>query len=155
MQKNFFGRVNIDSNKAYLPDGMVRDIEAECKNYDALIEAHGGIDIQLLGIGHNGHIGFNEPGDVFEASTWCVTLDERTIDANARFFDSHADVPRRAITMGIKTIMSARKILLAASGGEKSEILKKSLYGPITPKVPASILQLHPDVTVVTDSVVL
>lgn len=148
MNSHLFSKVNIDRKKTHLPDGNAGDMEKECKRYDEMIEGCG-IDLQLLGIGNNGHIGFNEPGPVFEKNTHCVTLDEGTIRANSRFFDDPRDVPRQAVTMGIKTIMLARKVLLVANGEAKKGILEKSLYGPITPMVPASVLQLHPDLTVV------
>ncbi len=149
MNDNLFNHVNIDKNKTYVPCGTCEDVEAECTAYDNLVESLGGTDIQLLGIGHDGHIGFNEPDDCFTAPTHRVELDPQTIEANARFFASIDDVPRSAITMGMKSIMCAKKVLLIASGKDKQEILKKSLYGPITPSVPASILQVHPDLTVI------
>ncbi|MCL2409763.1 MAG: glucosamine-6-phosphate deaminase [Oscillospiraceae bacterium] len=149
MNEQLFNKVNIDRAKAHVPNGTAGDIALECRRYEALITAAGGIDLQLLGIGNNGHIGFNEPSSAFEKDTHCVELDEETIIANARFFDNPDDVPRRAITMGIGTIMQAKKILLVANGEKKKEILQKALYGPITPMVPASILQLHPDLTVI------
>lgn len=149
MNEHLFSKVNIDRARAHLPDAGAEDIEGECKRYEEKIAASGGIDLQLLGLGNNGHIGFNEPGAFFEKHTHCVELDERTILANARFFDDPQAVPRKAVTMGIGTIMSARKILLVANGAGKKGILKEALHGPITPKVPASILQLHPDLTVV------
>ncbi|ANX01893.1 glucosamine-6-phosphate deaminase [Thermoclostridium stercorarium subsp. leptospartum DSM 9219] len=150
MNKHLFSRVNINMANTHLPDGKAKDIDAECRRYDDLIESVGGIDLQLLGIGHNGHIGFNEPSDEFIPGTHCVSLSESTINANSRFFKSRDEVPRKAITMGIKAIMQARKVLLIASGEDKKEILKKALFGPITPQVPASILQLHKDLTVIT-----
>ena len=149
MNTNLFSKINVPMEKTNVPNGCADDLEAEGKRYDELIESLGGIDIQLLGIGLDGHIGFNEPEDVFTAGTHSVTLDQSTIDANARFFESIDDVPRKAITMGMKAIMQAKKVLLIANGANKKEILEKSLYGPITPFVPASILQLHPDVTII------
>ncbi|HHV50627.1 MAG TPA: glucosamine-6-phosphate deaminase [Clostridiales bacterium] len=149
MDVNLFNHVNIDKANTHVPSGTASDFNQECKRYDQLIEGLGGIDLQLLGIGHNGHIGFNEPEDFFEKGTHLVDLKQSTIDANSRFFERKEDVPRQAITMGIKTIMSAKKVLLIASGADKKEILEKALYGPITPQVPASILQLHNDLTVV------
>ena len=151
MHKNFFDSVNIPDERINLPDGAQLDAERECKRYDAAIKAAGGIDLQLLGMGLNGHIGFNEPGDAFEKETHCVDLTESTIRANSRFFESMDEVPKQAYTMGIGNIMAAKKILLVATGTSKAEALYNSLYGPITPKVPASILQLHPDLTVVAD----
>lgn len=151
MNKHFFSRVNVPYENTHLPNGMEIDIEKECIRYEKLIESVGGVDLQLLGLGHNGHIGFNEPCDVFEKDTHCVELQESTIQANKRFFESIDDVPRKAYTMGIGTIMRARKILVVVNGKEKAEIVKKAFFGPVTPKVPASVLQLHPDVTVVGD----
>lgn len=151
MRDNLFDRVNIEASNTYLPDGLAEDSEAECERYEKLIQKLGGIDLQLLGMGHNGHIGFNEPGEAFEPAAHCVDLQESTIEANKRFFASADEVPRQAYSMGIGTIMKAKKILLVVSGKDKAEILKKALCGPVTPKVPASILQMHPDVTVVAD----
>ena len=149
MEEHFFKRVNLSRGNTYLPDGTASDFAEECRRYDERIESLGGIDLQLLGIGHNGHIGFNEPSDHFTGQTFCVQLKESTIEANTRFFESRDQVPRRAITMGMKSIMQARKIVLIASGEDKKEILNRALFGPITPEVPASLLQLHPDLTVV------
>lgn len=149
MDHNFLLHINIDRNNTHIPNGMADDYEAECARYDKLITDLGGIDLQLLGIGRNGHIGFNEPDISFEKTTHVVELDESTIKANARFFKSIEDVPRKAITMGIKTIMQAKKVLLIANGPDKKDIIEKALHGPVTPDVPASILQFHPDVTVV------
>ena len=152
MNDNLFNHVNIKPENTHLPNGMAADPEAECIAYEQLINSLGGIDMQLLGIGHNGHIGFNEPSDHFVCDTNCITLTARTIEANSRFFDSPDDVPRRALSMGIRTILRAKRILLLITSEEKAEILKKAVYGPVTPQVPASILQLHPDVTVVADA---
>ncbi len=149
MNENLFSKINIDINKTYVPNGCAADLVKEGKDYDALIESLGGTDIQLLGIGLDGHIGFNEPDEFFTKETHPVDLDPSTIEANARFFESIDDVPRRAITMGMGAIMNAKKVLLIANGANKKEIIEKSFFGPITPKVPASILQLHPDVTVI------
>ena len=151
MHDNLFNHVNIDPSRINLPDGTNMDAAAECKRYDEVIHNVGGIDLQLLGIGHDGHIGFNEPGSAFELGTHCVDLTQETIEANKRFFDSIDDVPRQAYTMGIKTIMQARKVLLVASGKDKAEIVKKAFFGPVTPMVPASILQMHPDFILVGD----
>ena len=151
MNANLFDHVNIDKNKTYVPNGLEEDSDKACADYNEIIRSVGGIDIQLLGIGGNGHIGFNEPGEAFEKETHCVDLTESTIKANARFFESMYEVPKQAYTMGIKNIMAAKKILLVATGSAKADALYKSLYGPITPNVPASILQLHQDVTVVAD----
>lgn len=149
MNNNLFKYINIDINNTYVPNGCATDVEAECKAYDALIEKLGGIDLQLLGIGYDGHIGFNEPDTYFEKATHKVTLDESTIEANSRFFASRDDVPTQAITMGMGGIMSAKKVLLIANGKGKRDIVEKAFFGPITPSVPASILQLHPDLTVI------
>jgi len=152
MRENLFNHINIGSDVIDLPNGEATDPLAECARYEAAIAASGGIDLQLLGIGENGHIGFNEPAESFSAATHCVSLTDSTIQANARFFASADEVPKRALTMGIKTIMQARKILLVANSAKKSEILLRSLTGDITPLVPASALQLHPNVTVVIDA---
>lgn len=149
MEDNFFNHVNIDKTKTFVPNGNAENLDEEGKRYDQLISDLGGIDLQLLGIGHNGHIGFNEPDHEFEKMTHVVDLVETTIEANARFFDSIDDVPKQAVSMGIKSIMQAKKILLIVNGNDKFEILKESLTGPITPHVPASVLQLHADLTVV------
>ena len=151
MHKHLFDHVNIDPANTHLPNGIAEDPQEECIRYENQIKSMGGVDLQLLGMGHNGHIGFNEPGAAFEKETHCVDLTESTIKANARFFETMDDVPKQAYTMGIKNIMTAKKILLVATGEAKADALYKSLYGPITPNVPASILQLHPDVTVVAD----
>ena len=151
MHDNLFNHVNIDPSRINLPDGTNLDAAAECARYDEVIHNVGGIDLQLLGIGHDGHIGFNEPGAAFELGTHCVSLTQETIEANKRFFESIDDVPRQAYTMGIKTIMQARKVLLVASGKDKAAIVKKAFFGPVTPEVPASILQMHPDFILVGD----
>ena len=151
MNENFFRKVNIQPDHTHLPDGMVKDLEAEGHRYDALIQQNGGIDLQVLGIGQNAHIGFNEPDVKFEARTHCVALDEETIRANSRFFESPDEVPRDAISMGIKTIMMARRILLLANGTSKAEAVRKAVCGSVRPEAPASILQLHRDVTVILD----
>lgn len=152
MNDNLFNHVNIDKARTHVPNGEVADAEEECGNYEALIKSLGGVDLQLLGLGHNGHIGFNEPADQFAKVTNCVDLQESTIEANKRFFASIDDVPRQAYTMGIGTIMAARKILVVVSGADKAAIVKKAFTGPVTPRVPASILQMHSDVTVVCDA---
>lgn len=149
MDTNLFSKININREKTYVPSGVASNLVKEGEEYDKLIESLGGIDLQLLGIGLDGHIGFNEPDSVFTAQTHPVKLDESTIEANARFFASKDDVPREAITMGMMSIMQAKKILLIANGQNKKEILEKSFSGPVDPMVPASILQLHPDVTVI------
>ncbi len=155
MHHNFFDHINLPETSSYLPNGMEPDSEKACREYNDIIRKVGGIDLQLLGLGHNGHIGFNEPGDAFEQETHCVDLTSSTIEANKRFFEKEEDVPRQAYTMGIKTIMQARKVLLVVSGESKAQILRDSFYGPVTPAVPASILQLHNDVSVVADEAAL
>lgn len=155
MNENLFSKVNINKDRTYLPDGTIEDSDEACRAYNAVLHLVGGADIQLLGLGHNGHIGFNEPAAVFEKETHCVTLSERTIQANRRFFASEEDVPRQAYTMGIKTILSARHILLVVSGEDKADALKATLFGPVTPEVPGSVLQLHSHVTVVADEAAL
>ena len=149
MNDNLFNHVNIDKSRTHVPNGMEPDSEKACVDYEAIVKSYGGVDLQLLGLGHNGHIGFNEPADEFPKLTHCVDLQESTIEANKRFFASIDDVPKQAYTMGIGTIMAAKKILLIASGKDKAEIIKKAFLGPIKPEVPASILQLHPDVTII------
>ena len=149
MNDNLFNHVNIDISKTYVPNGCASDLKKEGEAYDKLIKDLGGIDLQLLGIGLDGHIGFNEPDDVFVKETHEVVLDESTIEANARFFDDINDVPKTAITMGMMSIMQAKKVLLVANGAAKKDIVEKAFFGPVDPKVPASILQLHPDVTVI------
>lgn len=151
MFTNLFDHINIKKGNVHIPSGISEDVNKECTEYDRAIENMGGIDLQLLGVGHNGHIGFNEPDDEFIAPTHVVDLTQKTIDANSRFFDSPDDVPKQAVTMGMKSIMFAKKILFIAIGEEKAEIVSKMINGKITPKVPASILQLHPDITVVLD----
>ena len=151
MKANLFNHININFENLDIPNGENPDAEAECARYEAAIKALGGQDLQLLGMGHNGHIGFNEPADEFVKDTHCVDLAESTIQANKRFFEKVEDVPTQAYTMGINTIMQAKKILVVVSGADKAEIVKKAFFGPITPQVPASILQLHADVTVVVD----
>ena len=155
MNDNLFDHVNIDKENTHVPNGMIEDSEKECADYEALIASLGGQDLQLLGLGHNGHIGFNEPADDFAKTTHCVYLQESTIEANKRFFASIDDVPRQAYTMGIGTIMKAKKIVVVVSGADKADIVEKAFFGPVTPHVPASILQMHPDVTVVGDEAAL
>jgi len=149
MNTNLFDHVNIRKEFTYVPDGLTKDPDAECAAYDQCIEDLGGIDLQVLGMGLNGHVGFNEPDDHFPVGTHLVTLEESTIVANSRFFASKEEVPTQAISMGLKGIMTAKKIVMIVHGKAKEETLMKALYGPVTPQVPASILQLHPDVTVV------
>ena len=151
MKTNLFNHIDIKEENIHIPNGKVGDARAECRRYENRIQAAGGIDLQMLGVGQNGHIGFNEPDDSFEALTHLVALDEDTIKANARFFNSINEVPTKALTMGIKTILDSKKILLLASGENKAEAVNKMIKGKITPQVPASALQLHPDVIVITD----
>lgn len=155
MNSNLFDQVNIDKQNTNVPNGLATDAEAECDRYNKLIRQLGGIDLQLLGIGHNGHIGFNEPEEAFEKETHLVTLTESTIEANARLFDKQEEVPRYAFTMGIKSIMQAKKILIIASGEDKAQIMRDAFFGPVTPKIPASILQIHNDLTIVADEAAL
>ena len=151
MYNNLFKHININMENTNVPDGTEPDSEKECSRYENVSEAYGGVDLQLLGLGHKGHIGFNEPDKDFPRTTHCVDLTQSTIEANKRFFASVDDVPKQAYTMGIGTIMKARKILLVVSGADKAQILHDVLCGPVTPEVPASILQLHSDVIVVAD----
>ncbi len=151
MNHNLFDYVNINPERTFVPNGLEADAEKACEEYNEIIRSVGGIDLQLLGLGHNGHIGFNEPADVFEKDTHCVDLTQSTIDANARFFASMEDVPKQAYTMGIRTIMQAKKIVVVVSGKDKAKIVKEAFFGPVTPKVPASVLQLHPDVVLIGD----
>ncbi len=155
MRHNLFDHVNIQPANTYIPNGMEKDVEKECARYNKIIHKLGGIDLQLLGIGSNGHIGFNEPSDSFAKETHCVDLTNATIQANARFFDSIDEVPKQAYTTGIKNIMNAKHILLIANGENKADALYRSLFGPITPACPASILQLHDDVSIVADEAAL
>lgn len=155
MQTQLFDHVNINVDNTNVPGGMAQDVEAECRRYDEVIASMGGIDIQVLGMGHNGHIGFNEPAEDFPKGTHQVDLAESTIEANARFFENRDMVPRKAVTMGIGSIMQARRILVVVSGEGKADIVEKAFRGPVTPKVPASILQLHPDVILVGDKAAL
>lgn len=151
MNDNLFSHVNINKERTFLPNGMEPDSEKACNEYNEIIHSVGGIDLQLLGLGHNGHIGFNEPSDSFSLETNCVDLTESTINANKRFFASYDDVPKQAYTMGIKTIMQAKTVLVVVSGEDKAKIVKEAFFGPVTPQVPASILQLHKDVIVIAD----
>ena len=151
MRKNLFEHINIDMKNTNLPNGLNANVNEECARYEAVIESLGGIDMQLLGIGHNGHIAFNEPADSFAVNTNCVDLHKSTIEANSRFFAKADDVPKKAYTMGIGTILKAKRILVIASGEGKADIVRKMIKGSVTPGVPASALQLHPDVTVILD----
>ena len=152
MQENLFDHISIKPENTIVPDGLAEDVQAMCEAYERKIEAWGGVDLQLLGIGHDGHIGFNEPCDHFPGMTHEVELTAMTRDANKRFFASLDEVPTAAFTMGIGTVMAAKKIVMVVTGADKHEILMKSFFGPVTPEVPASILQFHPDVTVICDA---
>lgn len=151
MNHQLFDHINLSKERTFIPDGTAENAREACLAYDEKIRSLGGIDLQLLGIGGNGHIGFNEPGDCFIKNTHLVTLTEETRRANARFFSSPAEVPTHAYTMGIGNILSAKRILLLASGSSKAQALFDTVCGPVTPQVPASILQLHPDVTIIGD----
>jgi glucosamine-6-phosphate deaminase len=151
MDNKLFNHINIKPENTHIPNGLAEDTEAECERYDNLLKDLGGADIQILGLGLNGHIGFNEPGEAFVKEARVVDLAETTIKANSRFFVDESQVPRQAITMGIGGIMSAKRILLCVSGRQKSKILREVLLGEIKPGVPGSILQLHPDLVVVAD----
>lgn len=155
MHDNLFDHVNVKPENTHLPDGTKEDSDEECARYEELIRSLGGQDLQLLGLGHNGHIGFNEPDAIFEKATHCVDLQESTIEANKRFFASADDVPKQAYTMGIGTIMQAKKILVVVSGEDKADTVAKAFFGPVTPEVPASILQFHKDVVLVADEAAL
>lgn len=151
MQKNLFDHVDVKPEATHVPDGAAEDGDLACEEYEDSIYEAGGLDLQLLGLGHNGHIGFNEPCDVFPTETHRVELTESTIQANSRLFDSIDEVPREAYTMGIGTIMAAEEILVVANGEGKADIVNRAFFGPVTPQVPASILQFHPNVTVIVD----
>lgn len=151
MNHNFFDHVNIKKENTYIPNGLAEDPYEECRHYNRIIKNLGGIDLQLLGIGSNGHIGFNEPGAVFKRETHLVKLTDSTRQSNARFFSSVNEVPTHALTMGIRNIMLAKKILLLATGEQKAQALYSSFFGPVTPGMPASILQLHNDCIVIAD----
>ena len=155
MQHNLFDHIDVHPECTHVPNGLAEDAEAECARYDAFVRSLGCADLQLLGVGRNGHIGFNEPGQAFELETHVVNLTDRTIEANARFFASKDEVPKRAITMGIKSIMQARQILVVVSGEDKADIVKKAFFGPVEPQVPASILQMHPNVVLCGDKAAL
>ncbi|MDK2807835.1 MAG: glucosamine-6-phosphate deaminase [Clostridiales bacterium] len=155
MHHHFFQYINILPENTYLPDGMDLDASHACAAYNQIMKQLGGIDLQLLGLGLNGHIGFNEPFESFEKETHCVALTDSTIQANARFFASISEVPTHAYTMGIRSIMQAKKIVVLVSGEKKASIVEKAFFGPVTPQIPASILQMHPDVTLIADEAAL
>ncbi|MDK0982859.1 glucosamine-6-phosphate deaminase [Clostridium perfringens] len=151
MNTNLFDHINIDKNNTFVPNGLAENVEEECMAYDSRIQDMGGIDLQLLGLGANGHIGFNEPGEALSVGTHLTDLKESTIEANARFFDSIDDVPRKAITMGLGGIMKAKKIMVIASGEGKAEVVKAMMSGKITTEIPATMLQMHRDVILIVD----
>lgn len=151
MNTNLFNHINIDKTKTFVPNGLAENITEECKSYDARIENMGGIDVQLLGLGANGHIGFNEPGEELSVGTHLTDLKESTIEANARFFESIEDVPREAVTMGLGGIMKAKKIMVIASGEGKAEVVKAMMSGKITTEIPATMLQMHSNVMLIVD----
>lgn len=151
MNTNLFNHININKEKTFVPNGLAENVEEECKSYDARIQEMGGIDLQLLGLGANGHIGFNEPGESLSVGTHLTDLKESTIEANARFFDSIDDVPREAITMGLGGIMKAKKIMVIASGEGKAEVVEAMMSGKITTEIPATMLQMHRDVVLIVD----
>ena len=151
MYKNLFDHININPENIHIPNGMTDDVDAECERYDELIKEAGGVDIQVLGIGNNAHIGFNEPTKNFEKGTHLVQLEDSTIEANSRFFDNIEDVPKKAITMGVGSIFKSRKIMLIATGENKAEAIYNTVYGKVVPEVPASILQFHSDIVLILD----
>lgn len=155
MRDNLFNHVNIDLANTNIPDGMNPDGAAECARYDKVIQDLGGIDLQLLGLGVNGHIGFNEPADFFSCGTQQIELTQSTRDANKRFFASIDEVPTHARTMGVRDILRAKRVVMVASGENKAQAVKAAFFGPITPKMPASILQYHSDFTLVADEAAL
>lgn len=151
MYKNLFDHININPENIHIPNGMTDDVDAECERYDELIKEAGGVDIQVLGIGNNAHIGFNEPTINFEKGTHLVQLEDSTIEANSRFFDNIEDVPKKAITMGVGSIFKSKKIMLIATGENKAEAIYNTVYGKVVPEVPASILQFHSDIVLILD----
>lgn len=151
MKENLFNYINIPKENINIPNGMAKDVEVECERYDKSIKDCGGVDIQVLGIGHNAHIGFNEPTINFERGTHLVDLKQSTIEANARFFDKEENVPKKAITMGTGSIFKARKIMLLACGESKAQAIYNTVYGKVVPEVPASILQFHNDIVLILD----
>ena len=152
MMDNLFRHINVPESSIHVLSGTASDSAAECAAYEKAIEAAGGIDLQILGIGRNGHIAFNEPADAFAPVTHVVDLTQSTIEANTRFFSSSDEVPRQALSMGIGSIMKAKAIVLIATGADKAEAVKAMITGPVTPQCPASILQLHPNVTIMLDA---
>lgn len=155
MNKHLFSKINLPLSRTFVPDGTEPNSDKACAEYNEILHKVGTVDLQLLGLGHDGHIGFNEPADYFPNETHCVDLTEVTIQANKRFFASEADVPRQAYTMGIGTIMRAKMVLVVVSGEDKAEILSQVINGPVTPQVPASILQFHPNAIIIADEAAL
>lgn len=151
MNENLFKHVNVDMENVHIPDGVTDDVEAMCREYDHMIEKSGNMDIQILGIGGNGHIGFNEPDEKLEAGTHLVKLVEETIEANSRFFNSIDDVPKEAVSMGIRNIMHAKKVVLMANGAHKAQAVYDMIFGPVTTNLPASVLQIHNDATIILE----
>lgn len=151
MNEQLFNHIDMNMDHTHVPNGNASDLAAECVHYEQLVNDHGPVDIQLLGIGHNGHIGFNEPGASLTSGTHVVDLKEETRKANARFFNSPTDVPKQAMTMGVGSILKAKQILLVARGEDKADIIRTALTGPITTECPASLLQCHPNVIVLLD----
>ncbi len=151
MHQHLFNHINIKPENIHIPNGMTKNVDAECERYDELIKESGGIDIQVLGIGNNAHIGFNEPTVNFEKGTHLVKLEDSTIEANSRFFDNIDEVPKNAITMGVGAIFKSRKIMLIATGENKAEAIYNTVYGKVVPEVPASILQFHSDIVLILD----
>lgn len=152
MREKLFAHIDVPSDRIHIPNGLAADLQAECKRYDQMLEQAGQVDLQLLGLGHNGHIAFNEPGEELQSGTHVVKLAEETIRANARFFDSIDDVPTEAITMGVGSILKAKTIMLVVKGADKAEIVHRALRGPITTQCPASLLQTHPSLIVLVDT---
>lgn len=151
MHDNFFKDINIKKENINIPDGAAEDFNEECRNYEKSIKNSGGIDLQILGIGSNGHIGFNEPAENLNVTTEVVDLTKETIEANSRYFDSKNEVPKKAISMGIATILKSNRIVLLASGKKKAEAIKKTVSGKISTQIPASLLQTHPQITIILD----
>lgn len=151
MNHQFFDHININKANTHVPDGSNMDAAEACADYDSMVKAAGYVDLQLLGIGRNGHIGFNEPAEAFSKGTQCVDLTPSTIEANSRLFEKEEDVPRQAYTMGVQTIMNARMIVVAATGADKAQAVYDMIFGAVTPQCPASILQLHTNCVVVAD----
>jgi glucosamine-6-phosphate deaminase len=151
MNSHLFHHIDLPASQCHIPDGNAADPAEECRRYDQLIELSGQIDLQLLGIGHNGHIGFNEPAHALIRGTHIVDLAEETREANARYFSSLNEVPSQALTMGVGTILKAKKILLVVKGADKADIVRRAVQGPITTDCPASLLQTHPNLIVLLD----